>query len=128
MAFIVRLCCICIVPFLCYLSPGTSLSTHSGCITQQSNPDCEGLLAQPKGQGRLYGWQTLRCVNSAFVPYAYANYRLGPNTIVSDKSIPTNQKILLLIMTLFPSSSEVIVMQCGDRNLCIHNRATVSFP
>lgn len=76
--------------------------------------------------------QTLWMVHSemcqqCICPLGLCNDRLGPNTIVSDKSIPTNQKILLLIMTLFPSSSGVIVMQCGDRNLCIHNRATVSF-
>lgn len=61
-------------------------------------------------------------------PLCLCSDRLGLNTIVSDKSIPTNLKILSLIMTLSPSSRVVIIMQCGDRNLCIHSRTTISFP
>lgn len=109
MAFIVMLCCI--VPFVCCLSPGTSWSTHSGCITQQSNPDCEGLLAQPKGQGRLYGWHTLRCVNSTFVPYAYAMTDLAQTQLCLINPFQPIKKYFCSLWPSFPVP--VVLLLCS---------------
>lgn len=95
-------CCVCIVQFLWCLSPGTSWFTHSGCITEQSNPDCKGLLACAHGPGRLYGWHTHIHWDTVRTLWAHPLYpcsdRLGPKHNVSDKYIPTNQKLFQSVL------------------------------
>ena len=62
-------CCMVVCLCCAVLSSGTSWSAHPGCIAQQSNPDCEGLLEWPSCSGRLYGTHTeMTYILHTFVP------------------------------------------------------------